>query len=143
MRTGHPGRIAYPCLGQIQRAVNKAMPVPRDIGGKHANLAVGDLAGRARVLPPHTAGSLALLQEAGLVNHQHRALLRQVLDHVLAHDVAQSVGIPAAPPQDRLLAPGAGITGRFRPHPPRLAPLCPQQPVKEQTGRCRDPLLRE
>ena len=143
MRARHPGRVARPRLGQVQCPVDKAMPVPRDIGRKHADLAVGDLARRARVLPPDTAGRLALLQETGLVNHQHRVLVRQVLDHVLAHNVAQRIGIPAAPPQDRLLPPGTGVTRRFRPHPPRLAPLLPQQPIKKQTGRCRHPVLRE
>jgi hypothetical protein len=120
------------------------LPARRNaIGREHADLAVGDLARGARVLPPNTAGRLALLQETGLVNHQHGALVRQVLNHVLAYNVAQRVGIPAAPPQDRLLPPGAGITRRLGAHPPRLAPLRPQQTIKKQTGRCRHPFLRE
>jgi hypothetical protein len=51
-----------------------------DIGHEYADLAVGDLARRARVLSPNTAGGFALLQETGLVNHQHRVIRRQVLD---------------------------------------------------------------
>src|SRR3954469_13426084 len=115
------------------------MPAPRDIGREHANLAVGDLARRTRILPSDTARGLALLQETGLVNYQHGALIRQVLDNILAHDVAQRIGIPAAPPQDRLLPPGAGVTGRFRPHPARLASLLPQQPITKQNRRGRHP----
>src|SRR3954471_20570844 len=109
------------------------MTMPRDIGCEYADLAVGDLARGAGVLPPDTAGCLALLQEPGLVNDQHRVLVRQVLDSIVAHNVAQRIGIPAAAPQDRLLPPGAGIASRLGPHPPRLASLLPKQPIKKQT----------
>src|SRR3954462_8926486 len=108
------------------------MTLPRDTGCEYADLAVGDLARGAGVLPPDTAGSLALLQKTGLVNHQHRAFVRQVLDHIPADNIAQRIGIPAAPPQDRLLPPGARITRRLGPHPARLAPFLPQQSVKKQ-----------
>ena len=82
------------------------------------------------MLPRNTAGRLALLQEAGLVNDRHRVLVRPVRDDTPAHNIAQRIGIPAAPSQDRLLSPGAGSTGRFRPQPPRLAPLLPRQAIK-------------
>ena len=119
------------------------MPVPRDIGREHADLAVGDLARRAGVLPSHAARGLALLQKTGLVNDQNRVIRCQVFERILAHNIAQSIGIPAAPPQDRLLPPGTGITRRLGPHPACLAPLLPQQPVKKQTGRYCYPFLRE
>src|SRR3954470_10802335 len=110
------------------------MTMPRDIGCEYADLAVGDLARGAGVLPPDTAGSLALLQKTGLVNHQHRVLVRQVLDHIPADNVAARVGAPAAPPQDRLLRQGAAIASRLGPRPARLAPLLPQEAIKKQTG---------
>jgi hypothetical protein len=66
-----------------------------------------------------------------------------VFERIVAHNVAQSIGIPAAPPQDRLLPPGTGITSRFGPHPARLAPFLPEQSVKKQTRRCRYTLLRK
>jgi hypothetical protein len=88
-------------------------------------------------------GGLALLQKTGLVNNQNGVIRRQVFERIIAHHVAQRIGIPAAPPQDRLLPPGTGVTGRFCPHPPRLAPLLPKQPIKKQTGRGRYPFLRE
>jgi hypothetical protein len=119
------------------------MPFARDIGREHADLAVGDLARGAGVLPRHTAGCLALLQKARLVNHQDGVILRQVFKRILAYDVAQRIGIPATPPQDRLLPPGTRVTGRFGPHPACLAPLLPQQPIKEQASRPGHPLLRE
>ncbi len=42
-----------------------------------------------------------------------------------------------------LLAHRTRIARRFRPHPAGLAPLIPQQTVKEQTGRRRHTVLRE
>jgi hypothetical protein len=95
----HAGRIIRPSLGQIQRAVDEGVTVPRHIGPEHPDLAVGDLARRAGVLPPNAAGGLALLEEAGLINDQHRILGREMLDHVVPHDVAQRIGLPAAADQ--------------------------------------------
>jgi hypothetical protein len=137
------GRIVGPGLGQVQRPVDEGVTVPGHVGGEDPDLAVGDLARRARVLPRDAAGGLALLEEAGLVEHQHGIRCRQGLEGIVAHDVPQRVGLPAAAAEDRLLPPGAGIAGRLGPHPPGLAPLGPQQAVQEQPGRDRDPLLRE
>lgn len=66
-----------------------------------------------------------------------------MLDNVLAHHVAQRIGIPAAAAEDRLLAPRPRIASRLRPHPPRLAPLRPQKPFQEQRRRQGQAFLRE
>jgi len=113
------------------------------VGREDPDLAVGDLARRAGVLPRHAAGGLALLEEAGLVDHQHRLRVGQRLQRVVAHQVAQRVGLPAAAAQDGLLPPGAGIARRLGPHPAGLAPLGAEQAVQEQPRRDRHPLLRE
>src|SRR5918999_2403607 len=123
----HPSRIARPPLRQVQCPVDKSMAVPRDIGREHADLAIDDLAPtgsspvaeglRARVLPPDTAGGLALLQKTGLVNDQNGVIRRQVFERIVAHNIAQSVSIPAAPPKDRLLPPGARVSSRLGAHP--------------------------
>jgi hypothetical protein len=55
--------------------VDEGMAVARHIGGEHPNLAIRDLARRARVLARNPARRLALLQEAGLVDDQHRFLV--------------------------------------------------------------------
>src|SRR3954452_2799848 len=113
----------------------KAWPVSETYGaktgGKHPNLAVGDLARRAGVLPPHAAGGVALLQEAGFVDHQHGLRCAERLDHVVAHHIAQSICVPVAAPQDGLLTPGAGITSGLGSHPASLAPLGPEQPSRK------------
>jgi hypothetical protein len=137
------GAIVGPALRQIERAVDEGMPVPRHIGREHADLAVGDLARRAGVLPRHTAGRLALLEKAGLIDHQHRVRVGQRLQRVVAHQVAQRVRLPTTTPQDGLLAPGARVSGRLRAHPARLAPLRPQQTLQELPRRGSHPLLCE
>ena len=137
------GRIVGPGLGQVQRPVDEGVAVPGHVGREDPDLAVGDLAGRARVLARDAAGRLALLEEAGLVEHQHGILVGQRLQRVVAHHVAQRVGLPAAAAEDGLLPPGAGVARRLRPHPARLAPLGAEQAVQEQPRRDRHPLLAE
>jgi hypothetical protein len=122
---------------------DEGMAVARHIGGEHADLAIGDLARRTRVLARNPARRLALLQEAGLVDNQNRLLVGQGFQRVIAHNIAQRIGIPPAAAQDRLLTPRAGIARRLRPHPARLARLVTQQPVKKLSRRRGDPLLAE
>jgi hypothetical protein len=119
------------------------MAVPGHVGGEDPDLAVGDLAGRAGVLTRDAAGALALLEKAGLVDDQHGIPVGQALDRVLAHQVAERVGLPAAAAEDGLLAPGTGIARRLRPHPAGLAPFGPEQTIQEQPRRDRNPLLAE
>ena len=132
MRSGQPGRIVGPGLGQVEGPIDEGMAVPGDVGGKDPDLAVGDLAGRARVLARHAAGGLALLEKAGLVDYQHGIPLGQRLQRVRAHQVAQRIRLPATAAEDRLLPPRTPVTRRLRPHPASLAPLGAEQAVQEQ-----------
>jgi hypothetical protein len=143
MGGGQAGRIVGPDLGQIQCPVDEAMAVPGHVGREDPDLAVGDLAGRARVLARDAAGRLTLLEKAGLVEHQHGILLGQALDRVVTHEVAERVGLPAAAAEDGLLPPGAGVARRLRPHPAGLASLGPEEAVQEQPRRESHPLLAE
>src|SRR5271156_2539214 len=108
------------------------MAMARHIGGEYADLAVRDLAGRARVLTPHAAGRFALLQKARLIKNQHSVWIGQGLHCVVAHDVAQRIGVPPSTSQNRLLAPGARIAPRFGSHPAGLALLAAKKSIKEQ-----------
>jgi hypothetical protein len=143
VRRRQAGRVVGPGLRQVECAVDEGVPVPRRVGPEDPDPAVGDLARRAGVLPPDAAGRLALLQEAGLVDHQHRIRVGQRFQRVGAHDVAQRLRLPAATAEDGLLPPRPRVARRLGPHPPGLAPLRAEQPIKEPTGRCRHPLLRE
>ncbi len=49
----HVPPAGAPGLRQIQRAVDEGMTVARDVGGKHADLAIRDLAGGPGILARH------------------------------------------------------------------------------------------
>src|ERR1700693_4882927 len=108
---------------------------------EHADLAIGDLARRARVLARNAARRLALLQKAGLVDDKNRVLIGQRFQRVIAYDVAQRLRIPPATAQDCLLTPRAGIARHFRPHPAGLARFVPQKSVQKLPRGARNPLL--
>src|ERR1700704_2918890 len=115
--------IVGPFLRKIQRAIDERMTVARNVGSEDSDLAVRDLACRTSVLPRHSARRLALLEKAGLVDHEHRIVIRQMLDDIIADDIAQAISIPIHPTQDRLLTPWAGIASRLGAHPTGLALL--------------------
>src|ERR1035437_2168768 len=125
------------------------MAAARYIGGEYADLTVGDLASRSRVLAPHTAGCLALLEKTfdplrgSNIDDQNCIVGRKTLDDIVPHHVTQRIRVPPATAQDSLLAPRARITCRLCAHPPGLAPLIPEQAVKKQARRRRYLLLRE
>jgi hypothetical protein len=56
-------------------------------------------------LPRHTARRLALLEKAGLVDDEDRIVICQMLDDIVAHDIAQGISIPIPATQDCLLPP--------------------------------------
>ena len=126
MRRRHAFGIVRPCLRQIKRPVDEGMAVARHIGREHADLAIGDLARRARVLARNAARRFALLQKTGLVNDKNRIPISERFQRVIAYDVAQRFRVPPAAAQDRLLTPRARIPGRFRAHPTCLARFVPE-----------------
>jgi hypothetical protein len=58
--------------GRYSSRVDERPPPSAGVGQEHPQLAVVDLAGRARVLALHPHRRDALLDEPGLVHHQHR-----------------------------------------------------------------------
>src|SRR5512134_2041188 len=136
---GYPAlRIACPALRQIKLPVDEGMAIAGHISREHANLAVGDLARRAGILTGNTAGRLALLQKASLVNDEHGIGRTQRLDNIVAHDIAKRVRVPDRPAEHRLLAPGSRVTCRFGTHPASLAPLGTKQAIDVRSGRLRN-----
>jgi hypothetical protein len=87
------------CFGQVQTAVDQSLPVAAGIGQEHADLAVFDPPRRARILAPDPDRVLALLDEPGLVDHQHAVPIPEGLDHVSADTIAQGISIPEAAPE--------------------------------------------
>jgi hypothetical protein len=84
-----------------------------------------------------------LFEKASLVDYQHRIVIRQMLDDIVVHDIAQGISVPVSTTQNRLLPPWARIASRFRPHPTGLALLISEQTFQEQTCIRRNTLLRE
>ena len=123
-------RIVGPFLRKIQRTIDEGMTVARNVGGEHADLAVRDLARRTGVLTRHSARRLALLEKAGLVDHQHRIVIRQMLDDIVAHDVAQRIGIPTPRPRIACCRHGPGspaASARIQPVLRRSSPSRPSR----------------
>jgi hypothetical protein len=97
--SGHPGPrparlVLGPGLGQVQFPVDQRPSARARVGREHTDLAVVDLPGGAGVLPGDARGGLTLLDEAGVVDDQHVAALAEVFEDVVAHVVADPVGIP-------------------------------------------------
>src|SRR4030081_1306864 len=135
--------IVGPFLRKIQRTIDERMTVARNVGSEDSDLAVRDLAGGTSILPRHSARRLALLDKAGLVDHEDRIVILQMLDDIIAYDIAQGISIPIHATQDRLLTPWAGIASRLRAHPTGLALLISEQTFQEQTCIPRNTLLPE
>src|ERR1700732_3586687 len=119
------------------------MTVERHVGSEDADLAVRDLARGTSVLSCHAARRLALLQKAGLVAHEDRFVIRQMLDHIIPHDTEQSVITPIPATQDRLLPPRARIASCLRAHPTGFALLISEQTFQKQACLPRNSILIE
>src|SRR6267378_4916412 len=115
--------IVGPFLRKIQRTVDESMTVARNVGREDTDLAVRDLARRTSVLTRHAARRFALFEKAGLIDHEDRVIVRQMLDDIIADDIAQGIRIPIPATQDRLLPPRAGIACGLRAHPTGFALL--------------------
>src|ERR1700731_2796551 len=124
-------RIVGPALRQIERPIDESMAVTRHVGSKNTDLTVRNFARRTSILPRYSARCLALLEKAGLIDHQHRVLVGKMLSDIVAHHIAQSIGVPLITAQKRLLPPRPRIARRLRPHPSGFATLVAKQTVHE------------
>jgi len=107
------------------------MAVMRYVCSKNTNLTIRNFTSRTSILPRNSACCLALLEKAGLIDHQHRILVRKMLSDVVAHQIAQRIGVPLITAQKRLLPPWPRIARRLRPHPSGFATLVAKQTVHE------------
>lgn len=78
MGFGHAGRIVRP--GLVERPVDEGVALPRHTGRKDPDLAIGDLAGRPRILTATPTRRLALLEEASLIRNKNRIRVGQRLE---------------------------------------------------------------
>src|SRR6266849_5549665 len=66
-----------------------------------------------------------------------------MLDDIIAHDIAQGIGVPSPTTQNCLLPPWTRIASRLRSHPTGFALLISEQTFQEKTCIRRNTLLRE
>ena len=108
------------------------MPALGGIDQVDPDLGVLDPAGGAGVLALHPDGVGALLQIAGLVHHQHRVGIGEVIHDVSAQVVTHRVGVPGRASQQVLHAVRRRLTGVLGDRP-AVHPRQPgQQPQHEQ-----------
>ena len=120
---GGPAAFAVvgPGLGQVQVSVNQCDASQRRVGQEHADLGVLDPAGRAGVLTRHPGRVRALLEEPGLVQHQHRSRVAQVFHDVLAQVITHTVSAPAGAVEQPLHPIRGQLAGLFSQPPAVLA----------------------
>ena len=110
------------------------MPGIGGVGQVDGDLGVVDLAGGAGVVAGHPDRSGALIEVAGLINHQHRTRVAEVLDQVVAHVVADHVVVLDRSGQQVLQAVRAGLAGVLGDRPAVLAWQVRQQPEHQLPG---------
>jgi hypothetical protein len=119
------------------------MAMTRNVGSKDADLAVRNLTCRTSVLPRYAARRLALLEKTSLVDDENRIVICQMLDDIVAHDIAQGISIPIPATQDRLLPPWTRIACCLRAHPTGLALLIAEQTFQKKARVSRNTFLPE
>ena len=128
---GAAGRVQRERLRQIQLDVDQRLPARGHIPRVHRHLAVLHLPGHPGVLPRHPHGVAALLDVAGLVEHQHPVRRAQRLDHIAAQVLAHPALVPHRPVQQPLHPVRRALTRGLRHRPPVAGLSCDrrQQPL--------------
>jgi hypothetical protein len=80
----------------------------------------------------------ALLEEAGLIHHQHPTRVAQVLDHIVAQVVADLVSVPAGMVEQPLHPIRSGVAGLLGQLPAVLAVRSTEQTVQEPASAAAD-----
>jgi hypothetical protein len=89
--------VLRPASWQVQLTVDQRVPSLGGVGQVDADLGIVGLAGGAGVLALHPDRRGALLEISGLIHHQDRLGIAEVLDHVGAHVVTHRLRIPDRP----------------------------------------------
>jgi site-specific DNA recombinase len=132
-----PG-VGDPLLGQVQLPVHQRPTLSAGIGEEHADLAVLDPPGGARILALHPGRLGALLEEAGLIHHQHPVRVAELLGDVAAHVVAERAWVPAGAGQQPLHPVRGGLLRVLGQLPAVLAVNPTQQATQEPGGTAAD-----
>jgi hypothetical protein len=134
VRLGAAIDVAGPFLGQVQLPVHQRPALVAGVGQEDPDLAVLDPPGRARVLALHPGRLGALLEEPGLIHHQHPGRVAEPLHDIAAHVVAQRVRVPAGGGQQPLHSVRGRLPGVLGQLPAILAVDPTQQPTQEPSS---------
>src|SRR4051794_31999137 len=104
------------------------------VAKENADLAVLDAPCRAGVLAVDPGRLGALLEKAGLIQHQDRGGVTQVLDHVGAQIIAERIGVPVNAREELLHAVRGVVAGRLGEVPAVLPLQGGQQALKISQG---------
>jgi hypothetical protein len=97
------------------------VPGPSGVGQIHRNLGILDPTRGPGVLALRSDRGGALLDIAGLINHQHRARITEVFYDVVAQVIANPIGVPHRATEQVLHAIRASIPGVLGDRPAVLA----------------------
>jgi hypothetical protein len=100
------------------------------IGHKDPHLAILALASRPRILPLDARRFDALFEKAGLIKHQDRALVSQVVKHIRQQIIPHRISVPLSGTEQALHAVGCLFAGLFGQLPAILA-LSPAEQTLE------------
>jgi len=131
VRLGAASVVGSPLLGQVQLPVHQRPTLRTGIGEEDPDLAVLDATGGAGLLALHPGRLVALLEEPGLIDHQHATRVAQVLHDVVAHLIAQPIGIPAGGGEQPLHPIRAGLPSMLSQLPAVLACHIAKQHLQE------------
>ena len=115
-----PGHQPTPGAGTFPGPAGS--PPPGTSGGQeYADLTVVDSPCRAAIPAVHPNRLVPILPEPGLVHHQDRGSVGQILHHMPPRIIAEQVGIPAVVVQRALHSVGSGVARPLRQRPAVLA----------------------
>ena len=118
--SAQPGSIRHPTFRQVERTVEQRPAMTAGIGQKPPDLAVLDPPCRAAVLPLHPGRLGALLDEAGLVEHQHGPRVAEMRGD-LGPQIVRTASASSAPGSGTPAPRPASVPGRLRQLPPLIA----------------------
>lgn len=134
--SGGPAAIGVggPGTRNIEFPVDRRVPSRGRVGEVNGYLAVLNASGGDGVLALDTDSVGVFLHVAGLVDHQHRLVVVQMLHHVVTHVVADLVGVPLGPPEQVLHAVRGPVPGPLGDGPAVLARQVRQQAEYQLPG---------
>jgi hypothetical protein len=101
--------VAYPLRGQVKSPAEGQRPLKTHGVKTHGDLAVADLAERARILALHSGGVATALGDAGIIHHP--GALAEKRNHPLGQSAQEPARFPGGVGQKLLhrLVPGRGL----------------------------------